>query len=235
MRLADLGEAALERADRLAARAVSEDVVHPEDQRREDAGTGPTRRLGLTLPWAPICSRILVDLVIGDHDHDRQENAERRSAALGRHRQRDREQRQHQHHHHFDQAEIEIGPRGEFARLGVAAAAIAVATSSWRYSSSVLLAALAELVDRWQVDRQIVAVEGEGARRREVGRFLDQPALVQAEEDRVRIVGGEEPALAGRSPRRRALPSSIATKMPLSCVPLLSLCRSAGSCACRAG
>src|SRR4051794_16865893 len=65
-------------------------------------------------------------------------------------------------------------------------------------------ATAAELIDHRQADRQVIAVEGEGARRRELGRILDEAALRQAEQDDVDIVGGQEPATLGG--RRDRLP-----------------------------
>ena len=110
-------EGALERADRLAARLVGEDVVHPEDQRRREEQAAPTARgSARSAPARRRLLGILVDLVIGDDDHDPDEDAERGSASLGRHRERHREQRQHQHHQHFDQPEVEIGLGAEPVR-----------------------------------------------------------------------------------------------------------------------
>src|SRR4029450_6468921 len=57
--------------------------------------------------------------------------------------------------------------------------------------------AAAELVDHGQADRQIVAVKSEGARGRELGAVLDQPALRQPEQDLVGVISGKKSAMLG--------------------------------------
>ena len=125
---------------------------------------------------------------------------------LGGHRERDREERQHEHHHHLDEAEVEVGLRLEHLGAGLGAAAIAEAPQLVEVELVGLArAAAAELVDDRQGDGQIVAVERQGARGREPGVVLDQPALGQAEKDGVGIVGGEEDAVLGGGGDARAL------------------------------
>ena len=51
---------------------------------------------------------------------------------------------------------------------------------------------VAECLDPGQGDRQVVIVEGQDARHRELRRFMDQHALGQPQDDRVGIVGGQE-------------------------------------------
>ena len=67
-------------------------------------------------------------------------------------------------------------------------------------------AAAAELLDRGQADGKVVALEREGARDAELGRLLDEPALVQPEQDLVGIVGRKETAALGGGGDGRALP-----------------------------
>src|SRR6476469_1280341 len=62
-----------------------------------------------------------------------------------------------------------------------------------------------ELLDGWQTDRQIIALEREGARNAEFGRLLDKAPLVQAEQDLVRIVGRQELPVLRRRGNGRAL------------------------------
>src|SRR5437762_965742 len=57
--------------------------------------------------------------------------------------------------------------------------------------------AAAELADDRQADWEIVAVEREGARCRELWTVLDKTPFGQAEEDLVRVVGSKEAALLG--------------------------------------
>ena len=81
--LAELGEGRLERADRLAAGAVGDDMVHPADQHDEPQERQPQRQLGHQPALGPGAFGILVDLVIGHHHHDRDEDAERTRRRLG--------------------------------------------------------------------------------------------------------------------------------------------------------
>ncbi len=69
-----------------------------------------------------------------------------------------------------------------------------------------LIAATAEGVDRRKVDRQVIAFERQCPRRGEPRVVLDQPSLLQPEDDRVGIVGRQELPL-GR--RRRDLRSGL--------------------------
>ena len=97
---------------------------------------------------------------------------------------------------------MEIGPRFQprFQRL------ILVAPGDEQFGDrqfAVGAAAQAERLDLRQRDRQVVVVEGEDTRHREFRRFMDQHALRQAQDDRVRIVGCEE--LPARGGRRYAL------------------------------
>jgi hypothetical protein len=65
--------------------------------------------------------------------------------------------------------------------------------------------AAAELADDWKADGKIVAVEGERPWRSEFGAVLDKAALGQAEQDLVRVVGGEEAAMLRRRGNGHAL------------------------------
>ena len=51
--LGDLGEEPFERADRLSARLVREDMVHPADQRREQDERHPQAQRRIELAVAP--------------------------------------------------------------------------------------------------------------------------------------------------------------------------------------
>ena len=81
--LAELGERRLERADRLPAGPMGDDMVHPDDQRDERQERQPQRQLGLQPALGAGAFGILVDLVIGDDHHDPDEDAERAVLRLG--------------------------------------------------------------------------------------------------------------------------------------------------------
>ena len=60
------------------------DMIHPEDQRRQEQQKGhPQREERIDRPARRSLLGILVDLVIGDDDHDPDEDAERRVLRLG--------------------------------------------------------------------------------------------------------------------------------------------------------
>ena len=65
------------RADRLAARAMGKDMIHPADQHDEEQEGQPERQNGIELALRPHLRGILIDLVISDDHHDRQEDAQR--------------------------------------------------------------------------------------------------------------------------------------------------------------
>ena len=147
--------------------------------------------------------RILVHLVIGDDDHDPNEDAERGAASLRRNGERHGQQRQHQHHQHFCDAEVEVGLRPQSLLLRNVAQIAVAEQLRQRQLFQLLVAAAAEIIDAGQGDRQIVEIERQGPRRRELGRVLDQAALFQPEQDHVGIVGRQESAASrGRSDRR---------------------------------
>ena len=110
---------------------------------------------------------ILVDLVIGDDHHDRQEHAERRGRALGRHAEREREQRQQEHRRDLGQAEVELRRGWCRAASSRRRRSCPSRASSGSVHSRLRAAARAEALELGQVDRQVVAGEGQHARGRE--------------------------------------------------------------------
>ena len=78
--------------------------------------------------------------------------------------QRHRQQRHQQHHHHFDDAVVEAGLALVARSVRVTSLFQPMLQQFGQDIFALLAAALAELLDRGQVDRQVVAREGEDAR-----------------------------------------------------------------------
>ena len=175
---------------------MGESPVHPDHQAGEDEEGGPQGEEGIDPPLRPHLLGVLVDLVVGDDEHDRDEDSETRRASLGRHCQSHREQRHEQHHRHLDHPEVEIGAD----RVAALPREAGIAAEPPQLGHGQLLgavAAAAEIADRRKVDRQIVLDEAQHARDPIAGLIVNQPAVGEAEEDRLRIVGGEEAAAIG--------------------------------------
>ena len=164
----------------------------------------PQRDDRIDAPLGGHVLRILVDLVIGHQDHDRQEYAQARRAALGRDGQRHGEQRHEQHHRHLDQPEMDDSRDRLPARAGGVVGLLLRWIKFGQEEFVRALAPAAEGVDHRQIDRQIVVLEAQHARRAIAGRVVHKPALGQPQDDRVGIVGREERALVRRDRQRPA-------------------------------
>ncbi len=144
--------------------------------------------------------------MIGHDQHDSDEDAERGIAALGRHCQRDCQKGQHQHHDHLDQPEMKVGAGGAALLPIHRRVAIGASIDLGQGQLLQLIAPAPERVDRRQVDREVVTFERQGARRCEFGPLLDQSSALQAEDDRVRIIGRQElPFQSGGGDRHAGL------------------------------